>query len=73
MELKIPIKKSFVALFLLAFSSSTRINIAISTGLITKATNKEEPNTIINVIGKYCINSPIIPGHKAKGTKAKEI
>ena len=49
------------------------IKTASKTGVITKATNKEEPKTIINVMGKYCMNSPIIPGHNANGTKAAKV
>ena len=55
------------------FSFSTFIKTANKTGLMTKATKREEPKTIINVMGKYCINSPIIPGHKAKGTNAASV
>ena len=47
--------------------------VTAKTGLITRATNREEARTIIKVIGKNFINSPIIPGHKAKGTNAATV
>ena len=37
------------------------------------ATNKEEPKTTDNVMGKITINCPIIPGHKPKGIKAATV
>ena len=64
---------NLIVFFELPFSLSIFIKTANKTGVITKATNKEEPKTIISVIGKYCINSPIIPGHKARGTKAANV
>ena len=45
----------------------------MNTGLITKATKSEEPNVIISVIGRYFMNSPIIPGQKASGRKAAKV
>ena len=53
--------------------SSIFIKMASKTGVITNATNREEPKTIIRVMGRYCINSPIIPGQSAKGTKAAKV
>ncbi len=47
--------------------------MAVKTGLITNATKSEEPNTMINVIGKNFINSPIIPGQNANGRKAANV
>ena len=41
--------------------------------MIINATRRDEPSTIIRVMGKYCINSPIIPGHRARGTKAANV
>ena len=55
------------------FSFSTFISTANKTGFMTRATNKEDPRTIISVMGKYCINSPIIPGQSASGTKAANV
>ena len=49
------------------------IYVTAKTGLITKATNREEANTIIKVNGKNFINSPMIPGHNASGTKAATV
>ena len=37
------------------------------------ATNKDEPKTIDNVIGKITINCPIIPGQRPKGIKAATV
>jgi len=45
----------------------------VKTGLITKATKSDEDKTIIKVMGKYFINSPMIPGQKAKGIKATKV
>ena len=54
-------------------SLSTFIRTANKTGVITKATNNDDPKTIIKVMGKYCINSPIIPGQSANGTNAASV
>ena len=54
-------------------SIPTFMNTAVRAGLITKATNNEEPKTTINVIGRNFINSPIIPGQKANGIKAANV
>ena len=43
------------------------------TGLIASATNKDELNTIIKVKGRYFMNSPIIPGHRARGINAATV
>ena len=53
--------------------SSTLIYIFIRTGLITKATNNDEPSVMIKVMGKNFMNSPIIPGQKARGKKAANV
>ena len=57
----------------LGFTCWTFIYVTAKTGLITNATNKEEARTIINVMGKNFINSPIIPGHKASGMNAATV
>lgn len=59
--------------FLFGTFRSTLIQTAAKTGFITNAINKEDPKTIISVKGKYFINSPIIPGQSAKGTKAAKV
>jgi hypothetical protein len=46
---------------------------AVRTGFMTKATNKDELKTIINVIGKYFMNSPMRPGQIAKGKNAASV
>ena len=38
--------------------------------LITMATNKEAVRVTVKVIGKYFMNLPMVPGHKANGRKA---
>src|SRR6056297_2259662 len=53
--------------------SSTLIKAEVNTGLITSATNREEVNTTISVIGKYCIKLPTRPGQKAKGKNAASV
>ena len=40
---------------------------AASTGLITSATNSDEASTTITVIGRYFMNSPMIPGQNSSG------
>ena len=49
------------------------MKVAEKTGIITRATNREEVKTIINVMGRFFINSPIIPFQKAKGTNAAKV
>ncbi len=41
--------------------------------MITRAMKSEEVKTIINVIGMYDINSPIILRQKSSGTKAASV
>ena len=72
-EMSERIAKEIKLFFLLGSGCSVFIKTAIKTGLITSATIKDEPNTIISVIGRYCINSPIIPGQSAKGIKAANV
>ena len=43
------------------------------TGLKTKATNREADKVMINVIGKYFINSPTTPGHNTNGENANRV
>src|SRR5690554_4126031 len=54
-------------------SFSIPINSEVSTGLITKATNREEDNTIIKVMGRNFMNSPIISSQKASGKNAESV
>ena len=63
------------ALFLLGFffSISFLINVEAKTGMIIKATNNEEVKTIIKVIGRCFINSPIMPGQKTNGKNAASV
>ncbi|CAI8174238.1 MAG: Uncharacterised protein [Crocinitomicaceae bacterium] len=65
--------KLFNTPFVFLLSLSVFIRTANKTGVITRATNNDEPKTIIKVIGRYCINSPIIPGQSANGTKAASV
>ena len=44
-----------------------------NTGLMISATNREEKRVVITVIGKYFMNSPIIPGQKISGIKAQTV
>src|SRR5690606_29962657 len=58
----------------LDFSSSPFsivINREVSTGLITKATKRDEDKTMINVMGRNFINSPMISSQKASGKNAE--
>ena len=67
------VRKSFVKnfnLFLDTFRSSTSIEPPVIAALTIIATNNDELNVIVNVIGKYFMNLPIVPGHKAKGKNA---
>ena len=60
-------------LFLFNGASSTFISADVSPGLMTKATKSEEESTVINVSGKYFMNSPKRPGQKASGRKAANV
>src|SRR5690554_3413631 len=53
--------------------SSTFMYKEVSTGLITKATNKEEERTMIRVMGRNFINSPMISSQNASGKKADTV
>ncbi len=58
---------------LLSARWSTFINKEVKTGLITNATNKDELNTMMSVIGRYFIKLPMIPGQKASGINAARV
>ncbi len=49
------------------------MKIAARAGFITMATNRLEDSVTIRVIGKYFINSPMIPGQKIIGKKAARV
>ena len=53
--------------------SSNFIKKEVKTGLITKATNNELDSTIIKVIGKYFMNSPIMSFQNIKGKNAAKV
>src|SRR5690606_9907110 len=53
--------------------SSEVIKRETSTELKKMATKREDPSTTERVIGKYFMNSPMIPGHMARGTKAATV
>ena len=40
---------------------------------MTSATNREDPRTMMSVMGKYFMNSPMSPGQKARGVKAARV
>ena len=44
-----------------------------SVGTNTRAISSEDASTAISVIGRYFMNSPIIPGQKARGTNAASV
>ncbi len=54
-------------------SPSGRMNSEQRVGLITTATNSEELRVMISVSGKNAMNSPTIPGQKAKGANAATV
>ena len=56
--------------FLLTFLSSISIEPPVIAAFTTIATNKEADKVTVKVIGKYFINFPIVPGHKANGKNA---
>ena len=55
------------------FLSSNAIDPPVIAALITIATNKDPVKVTVNVIGKYFINLPIVPGQRAKGKKAIKV
>src|SRR6056297_363011 len=59
--------------FLVSSFSPTCINCETNMEFINMATNKEEPSTTDNVMGKKIINSPIMPGQVPNGTKAATV
>ena len=42
-------------------------------GLITNAMKRDEDKTMMRVIGKYFMNSPMMPGQIASGRKAASV
>ncbi len=52
------------------FLSSISIEPPVIAALTIIATNNDELNVIVNVIGKYFMNLPIVPGHNANGKNA---
>ena len=54
-------------------TSSTLINKEVRTGLITKATKRDEDKTMIKVMGRNFINSPMMSSQKASGKNAERV
>ena len=42
-------------------------------GLITKAMKRDEDKTMMRVIGRYFMNSPMMPGQIARGRNAASV
>ena len=40
---------------------------------MTNATKSEDDSTMISVNGRYCMNSPMMPGQMASGRKAARV
>ena len=59
--------------FLETFLSSVSIEPPVIAAFTTIATKSDAVNVTVNVIGKYFMNLPIVPGHKAKGKKAIKV
>src|SRR5690554_1809937 len=58
------------------FSSSVTsifINKEVSTGLMTKATKREDDKTMIKVMGRNFMNSPMMSSQKANGKNAARV
>src|SRR5690554_6745886 len=55
------------------FVSTTFMYNEVRTGLITKATNREEARTMIRVMGRNFMNSPMISSQNASGRKAERV
>jgi hypothetical protein len=49
------------------------MNLETKTELKKMATNKDDPKTTDNVMGKYIMNSPITPGHIPRGINAATV
>ena len=49
----------------------TFMNVEQSTGLKTSATKSEATRVTITVMGRYFMNSPMMPGQKTRGPKAQ--
>ena len=52
---------------------SILIKVAAKTGTITKATKRDAVSTTISVIGRYFMNSPIIPSQNTRGRNAAKV
>ncbi|MNS03867.1 hypothetical protein D3C72_352130 [compost metagenome] len=59
--------------FLETFLSSISMEPPVIAALTTMATNKEADKVTVNVIGKYFMNLPIVPGQRAKGRNAIKV
>ena len=55
------------------FLSSVSIEPPVIAAFTTIATNNEAVSVTVKVIGKYFINFPIVPGHKANGKNAIKV
>ena len=55
------------------FLSSNAIEPPVIAALITIATNKEPVRVTVNVIGKYFMNLPMVPGQRANGKNAIKV
>ena len=42
-------------------------------GLMTRATSREELSVMMSAMGRYFMNSPIMPGQKIMGAKAHTV
>ena len=60
----------FFADFLVTFLSSISIEPPVMAAFTTIATNNEADKVMVNVIGKYFMNLPIVPGQSANGKNA---
>jgi hypothetical protein len=49
------------------------INVAEKTGIMINATNSDELSTMMSVMGRFFINSPVIPPQKARGENAARV
>ena len=73
MDPNVQIQKLSAFICFLFSVSSNFIKKEVKTGLITNATNKELDNTIIKVIGRYFMNSPMMSFQKINGKKAARV
>ena len=65
--------ENFLADFLETFLSSIAIEPPVMAAFTTIATNKDADSVTVNVIGKYFMNLPIVPGQSANGKKAIKV